>query len=210
MCEGCRWALVPMCKGGGLGNGACGPAARACPPGERRLEVFLRRPGESEFSPVGLVCLSPSGPVTVSDVGERLHDVVVVEVPELRPSYQPEGSTLVSLPTLFASGQPARLDARRFELVGFAVVLEGRATWVWSFGDGEELVTREPGGRYPDRSVAHVYRRPGSFPVAVTAVWEGWFTVDGLGPFAVGGPPVSQTGLLQVEVEEARAVLVSG
>lgn len=208
-CEGCRWALVPTCKKGGLGGGVCGPAARACPPGERRMEVFLRRPGEPAFSSVGLVCLVPGGPVTVADVADRLHDVVVERVPALRPSFQPAGTTLVGLPTLFASGQPERLDTRTFDLVGFRIVLDARATWAWRFGDGEELVTAQPGGGYPVRSVAHVYHRPGSYPVSVTSVWEGWFTVDGLGPFRVGGAQVSQAEVVPVQVREARAVLVA-
>ena len=208
-CVGCRWALVPMCKRGGLGNGSCGPAARSCPPGERRLEVFLRRPGDPAFTSIGLVCLAPGAPTTVSDLADRLRDLVVERVPALRPTFQPEGTTLVGLPTLFASGQPERLSTRRFDLVGFAVELDARATWAWQFGDGQELVTHAPGGRFPDRSVQHTYRRAGSYPVVVTAVWDGWFTVDGMGPFAVGGATVTQTALVPVAVREARAVLVS-
>lgn len=209
VCQGCRWALVPVCKEGGQGGGWCGPAAFACPPGERRLEVYLRRPGEPDFSSVGLVCVPMAGPVTVADMATRLSDVVVERVPDLRPSYQPSGGTLVHLPTLFTSGQPHRLDTRHFELVGFSIVLDARARWAWRFGDGDELVTDQPGGAYPDRSVAHVYQRPGRYPVAVTSVWDGWFTVDGMGPFQVGGPQVTQSQLLSVDVAEARAVLVA-
>lgn len=210
VCEGCRWALVPVCKQGGQGAGWCGAAAFACPAGQRRLEVFLRRPGEPAFTSVGLVCVAPAGPVTVADLATRLSDVVVERVPDLTPSYQPVGGTLVHLPTLFATGQQRRLDTRSFELVGFAVVLDARATWAWQFGDGQDLVTGQPGGGFPDRSVAHVYRQPGRYPVVVTSVWEGWFTVDGMGPFQVGGPQVTQTQTMAVEVNQARAVLVAG
>lgn len=207
-CPGCRWALAPVCKQGGQGPGWCGPAAFACPTGQRRLEVFLRRPGEPGFTSVGLVCVALSGPETVGSMAERLHDLVVERVPPLAPSYQPAGMTLVRLPTLFASGQPERLDTRSFDLVGFAIELDARATWAWRFGDGGTLVTTVPGGGYPNRSVAHEYQRPGRYAVAVTAVWEGWFTVDGLGPFPVGGDQVTQTDVLAVDVREARAVLV--
>ncbi len=209
VCEGCRWALVPMCKPSGVGQGSCGPAARTCPAPTRRMEVHLRRPGEPQFTLVGLVCLSPGAPTTVADLGERLRDVVVEEVPELAPSFQPSGSTVVSLPTLFTSGQPRRMDSRSFSLVGFDVVLDARAVWAWAFGDGQELVTTAPGGEYPDMSVSHAYPRPGRYPVAVTSAWEGWFTVDGLGPFRAGGATVTQTAQLVVDVREARAVLLA-
>jgi hypothetical protein len=209
-CDGCRWALVPMCKPNGLGKDSCGPAARTCPVPQRRMEVYLKQPGETAFSLVGLVCLAPGSPTTVPELAQRLQDVVVEEVPGLAPSFQPEGVTLVAVPTLFASGQPPRMDTRTFTLVGFDVVLDARARWAWTFGDGGKLVTTQPGGGYPDMSVSHVYRRPGQYPVSVTAAWEGWFTVDGIGPFPAGGPTVTQTGQLDVEVREARAVLVAG
>jgi hypothetical protein len=209
-CDGCRWALVPMCKPNGLGKDSCGPAARTCPVPQRRMEVYLKQPGQPAFSLVGLVCLSPGAPTTVAELAERLQDVVVEEVPGLAPSFQPRGVTLVALPTLFAAGQPRRMDTRMFSLVGFDVVLDARARWAWTFGDGGELVTTDPGGAFPEAAVSHTYLRPGRYPVSVTAAWEGWFTVDGIGPFLAGGPTVTQTGQLVVEVREARAVLLAG
>jgi hypothetical protein len=60
-------------------------------------------------------------------------------------------------------------------------------------------------------SISHPYRRAGTFPVGVTSTWEAWFTVDGMGPWPVGGDPVVQTsGPLPVSVVEARAELVVG
>jgi hypothetical protein len=174
------------------------------------MEVHLRRAGETQFTLVGLVCLRPGAPTTVADLGELLRDVVVEEVPELAPSSQPAGTTLVQVPTLFASGQPRRMDSREFVLVGFDVVLDARAVWAWTFADGGTLVTDAPGGDYPDLSVSHTYQRPGRFEVSVTSSWEGWFTVDGLGPFRAGGSAVTQTAQLPVEVREARAVLLAG
>ena len=209
VCDGCRWALVPMCKPSGAGQGSCGPAARTCPAPTRRMEVYLRRAAEPQFSLVGLVCLEPGAPTTVADLADRLQDVVVEQVPDLAPSSQPSGATLVSVPTLFASGQPRRMDSRSFSLVGFDVVLDARAVWSWVFGDGRDLVTSLPGGVYPDMSVAHTYAWPGRYPVSVTSAWEGWFTVDGMGPFRTGGPTVTQAAGLVVDVREARAVLLA-
>lgn len=211
-CEGCRWALLPMCRGEGAGGGvACGPAASSCPPGEFRRIVLLLRPGDADWREVGLVCLVDGVPTTVADVSERLADVVIEEVPPLEPSYQPRGGTVIGLPAVFAANQDPRLGQRAFELVGFSIVLQGRATWTWTFGDGSVMSTDEPGGQWPDVTVAHAYRDAGRHQVTATASWQAWFTADGLGPWPVGGGAVVQVAdPLQVRVAEARAELVVG
>ena len=206
-CANCRWALVPVCKQGQPGVG-CGPAATSCPAGSRRMVVLLMRPPDTTWSTVGSYCVSGS-PVTVDDVAHQLSDVVLQRVPPLTPSFQPAGGTLVNLPAIFSSGQPARLDTRRFDLVGFGIVLDARASWHWDFGDGAAADTDDPGGAWPDRGVSHTYTQPGRLTVRVVSQWQGWFTVDGMGPFAVAGAPVTQTsGALPLVVHEARAVLV--
>ncbi len=211
-CPECRWALLPMCRGNGQAGGVeCGGAAASCPPGEFRRIVLLLRPGDIDWREVGLVCLVGGAPTTIDDVASELSDVVVENVPPLQPTSQPKGGTLIGLPAVFASGQPARLGERRFQLVGFDIVLDGRATWTWDFGDGHAFTTDEPGGAWPEMAVNHPYAHAGSYPVSVSSTWEAWFTVDGMGPWPVGGDPVVQTvGPLAVSVVEARAELVIG
>jgi len=210
-CEGCRWALLPMCRDGTGGGVNCTPAATSCPPGEFRRIVLLLRPGASDWEEIGLVCLAPTDPLTVDDMGAELSEVVVEAVPPLSPSFQPRGGTLVQLPAIFASGQPATLGRREFSLVGFDIVLQGRANWTWAFGDGAEVTTEDPGGAWPNEAVAHTYEAAGDYPVVVTTEWRAWFTVDGLGPFPVAGPPVVQVGdPLTLVVSEARAELIAG
>jgi hypothetical protein len=204
---------MPMCRGDGQGGGGgvqCGPAATSCPPGQFRRIVLLLRPGESAWQEIGLVCIAAAGPTTVDDLADRLHDVVVEQVPPLLPSTQPRGGTLVYLPAIFASGQPSTLGERRFGLVGFDIVLQGRATWIWRFGDGAAVTTTEPGGQWPNDAVAHEYHDAGRYAVVVTSEWQAWFTVDGMGPFAVAGDLVTQTSApLDLSVRQARAELVS-
>lgn len=210
-CPECRWALLPMCRDGQGGGVACGGAATSCPPGEFRRIVMLLRPGDSEWREVGLVCLVGGAPTTVDDVAGRLSDVVVEDVPPLQPKMQPKGGTLIGLPAVFAAGQPATLGERRFTLVGFEIVLDGRASWTWDFGDGTVLTTEEPGGSWPDMTLIHTYSRAGLYPVSASSTWEAWFTVDGMGPWPVGGQPVVQSAdPLPVSVVEARAELVVG
>ncbi len=211
-CPECRWALLPMCRGEGqAGDVACGPAAASCPPGQFRRIVLLLRPDDTEWQEVGLVCLVGGAPTTVDDLATELADVVVEDVPALQPSAQPSGGTLIGLPAVFASGQPRSLGRRQFVLVGFSVVLEGRASWSWDFGDAALLATDDPGGSWPHLGVSHSYRRAGDYLVGVSTTWDAWFTVDGLGPWPVGGDPVVQVAdPLQLTVCEARAELVVG
>lgn len=130
-------------------------------------------------------------------------------VPLLRPSAEPPGGGLVNLPVVLASGQPSSIGRPRFVLAGRVVELAATTTWVWSFADGERLVTTRPGGRWPDMSVAHAFGRPGRYAVRVTSTWTAQFWVDGAGPFDVGGPPVTQVAVLPLLVRAAAAVLVT-
>ncbi|MEO8106903.1 MAG: PKD domain-containing protein [Actinomycetes bacterium] len=211
-CPECRWALLPMCRGDGqAGDVACGGAATSCPPGQFRRIVLLLRPGDTEWQEVGLVCLAGGAPTTVDDVSSELADLVVEDVPPLEPSMQPDGGTLIGLPAVFATGQPRTLGERAFTLIGFEIVLDGRATWAWDFGDGAALASDDPGGAWPDMSVSHAYGRAGVYPVSVSSTWDAWFTVDGMGPWPVGGAPVIQVASPpQVRVAAARAELVVG
>ena len=211
-CTECRWALLPMCRGDGQAGGvACGGAASSCPPGQFRRIVMLLRPGDSDWREVGLVCLVGGAPTTVDDMADQLSDVVVEQVPDLKPSYQPEGGTLIGLPAVFNAGQPRTLGERRFTLVGFDIELHGRATWTWAFGDGQSLTTDDPGGDWPTTTVTHAYAHAGAYAVGVSAEWQAWFTVDGLGPWPVTGDPVVQDGgPLPLRVVQARAELVTG
>lgn len=206
-CTDCEWLLVSICKGG-TGGGCHGIGS--CPFGEHRMLVFLRHAGEPDYTQIGSYCVGPGGPVTVGEMAQRLRDVVVEHVPAVHWAYQPAGGALVNLPALFSSGQPRRLDTRRFALVGFQVVLDARPSWLWTWGDGTQTATTEPGGGWPDRSVSHVYSTPGPVSVALTTDWTGWFTVDGMGPFPAGGSPVVQrSGPWVLPVREARAHLVT-
>jgi hypothetical protein len=206
-CSDCEWLLVSICKGA-AGGGCHLPGS--CPLGQHRMLVFLRHVGEPDYTQIGSYCVGPGGPVTVGEMAQRLRDVVVERVPAVHLGYQPAGGALVNLPALFSSGQPARLDTRRFDLVGFQVVLDARPSWVWTWGDGSQTVTTEPGGPWPDRSVSHVFSDSGLARVSLATSWDGWFTVDGMGPFPTGGSPVvQQSGPWSVPVRQARAHLVT-
>jgi hypothetical protein len=216
LCEGCEWQIVSVCVGGVLDNG-CGGALVGCPPREFRMRVMRRVPPAATWDYVGDVCIGGgSQPVAVADAARAVRDRFVDLLPRPDPSYQPAGGALANLPTVFASGQREGVERDDFQLFAMPVQVEAQPSWVWDFGDGDgdgpgggaALTTTKAGGRYPDLSVAHTYRRAGPRTVTVDTAWTGTFTVDGLGPFEVTGGPVNQRAELSVMVREAGGQLV--
>lgn len=201
-CPGCRWRLRPACDDG---SGGCGSVARGCPGGARHLRTWHSRDGGRTWTDLGLACYPPSGPVTVAAVGEALTAEVVREVPPSTISAMPARGAVPHLPVVFAANQPARLRLS-MEVLGRMIEVNPAARWHWSFGDGGTLVTDLPGGRFPDRSVAHAYRSAGRYDVVLETTWAATYVVDGLGPFPVA--PIRQRATAVVEVRPALGVLV--
>lgn len=210
-CVGCSWQTAPWCLDAEPGGDTmCLGALIGCPVGSERYALFLRRPGEPTYTRVGSFCRGPGQPLTPSELVPEVRDRFIEYLPPQAPSYQPVGGALVNLAAVFSAGQSGTIGRPTFDLAGFEIALTAEAAWRWDFADGPVEVFAVPGGPYPDTSVSHVYRTPGQRTVTVTTLWAGDFTVDGLGPFPVEGPPVTQTAALPVLVREARAELVDG
>ena len=211
-CDGCAWALTPSCWGNDeTDQNGCTAVVAACPAPALRYDILRRRPGETDFVYVGSTCIQPGSPLTVAELTPRVRDQFLDLLPPQDPSMQPAAGALVNVPALFAAGQPGSIGRDTFDLAGFAVVLTARARWTWDFGDGSRRTYDRPGGPYPNDDVSHTYLTTADREVVVTTTWDGEFTVDGLGPFPVAGPPVTQVSPpLDVVVRGARSELVSG
>ncbi len=207
-CEGCQWRVSELCDKSSLAGGRCLRLRLGCPVGEQRVRVWLLRPGQ-DWAVVGEACVGDTPPVTLVTVGARLREEAIKALPALRAAVQPADGVLVGIPAVFRTGQPATgIRGADLSVLGLDIRLDARVRWRWAYGDGATVWTSRPGGRWPDASVSHVYRSVGTVRAAVTAVWRGQFTVEGLGPFAVPGPPLTQGQSVLVDVREARAVLV--
>jgi hypothetical protein len=205
-CDGCIWTLTPACR---TGDATCAGAALSCPAGAIRVAIWRQRPGEAAAVEVGTFCFEPGVALQPDLLVPGVRERFVRLVPALRPSAQPPGGSLVNLPVDLTSGQPRTIGRPRFVLAGRLVELEADAGWEWDLGDGRRLVTRSPGGRWPDLSVAHAYEEPGRYVARVTTTWQGRFWVDGTGPYVVSGPAVTQQAVLVIAVRSAGAVLVA-
>ena len=81
---------------------------------------------------------------------------------------------------VYADGKPQELSTT---LLGTPVRI--RATPVnyhWDFGDGNTIDTKNPGGPWPDETVASKYRHEGWYRVTLTTKFSGEFSVNG-GPW---------------------------
>ena len=208
-CPGCAWRLSTPCLAPGLGNpfdgqSTCLSVVRGCRGGHLLRAWF--QPAGGRWRDLGLVCIPESGPVTVAEVERAVQDGFVRGVPPLEPKSQPTVGILAQIPVVFDSGQPGGVREWEVNLLGRTVSLTARPGWDWTFGDGADLQTSDPGGRYPHAGVAHAYRREGDYLVTCTTTWTGTFLVDGLGPFPVV-EPIRQRERVWVRVGEGRALL---
>ena len=213
-CSGCEWIISPACIANGAGDSSvCMGATDACSePDAIRYRVYFRPSATAQWQLVDSVCLGPGErPASVADVGELVRERVVNLLPSADPSFQPADGGIVNLPTIFAAGEPDQIEVGPFDVLGFSVTVTASAEWEWTFDDGVTRTFDVPGGVYPDDSVSYEYRSIGDRQVSVTTSWTAEFSVDGQGPFAVPGPPITKTaGPVTVPVREARSELVGG
>jgi hypothetical protein len=209
-CEGCAWAITPSCDGNDeeTQNGCTG-FVTLCPPPSLRYDILRRRPGEVGFAYVGSTCITPGAPLTVDAITPLVRDHFLDLLPPQEPSFQPAAGALVNVPAIFAAGQPSSIGRETFDLAGFAVEVTAGARWTWDFGDGARSTYERPGGPYPNLDVTHTYATSEDRVVVVTTTWDGTFLVDGLGPFVIGGQPVTQVSQpIALVVRGARSELV--
>lgn len=207
-CGDCQWRVSVLCTKADLAAGRCRSLSLGCPVGTVAVRVWLSRAG-GPWEVVGETCQGDQPPRTVSEVGTAVRDRAVALLPPLRAAVQPAAGALVGLPAVFRTGQPAAgLRGADLSVLGLDVRLGSRVTWQWDYGDGAGELTAQPGGAWPDLSVSHTYRRAGTWPATVLAVWRAQYTVEGLGPFVVPGPALAQSARVDVVVRAARARLV--
>jgi hypothetical protein len=209
-CGTCQWRLSTPCLLSPLGHAfdgqsPCMSVVRGCAAGDQLLRAWFRD-GVDPWREIGLVCIGPAGPRTVSDVGRAAAGRFEQDLPDLAPTAQPERGVVAQVPVVFGSGQGSGGTQYRYQVLGTDVVLTAAPRWRWDFGDGAGLHTDLPGGRFPLANVAHPYRRAGEYRVGVTTTWSATFTVAGLGPFPVD-EMITQNRWMTVRVGEGRAVL---
>lgn len=207
-CAGCSWVVVVGCPGP-VAGGRCGPE---CATDETLINSWHVNPavpvGE-QITSFSISCAGPGQrPLTEEEMGRIVADAVRQAAPKLGVSFQPPGGAITQLPTIFSTGQPKVLD-RTDNLAGFSVHFTAHPTWTWTWGDGKSTTTSDPGGVYPDMSVTHTYRHPGTVRVSVSVAWQAEFSVNGGQTVSPDGATVTQNATVPIKIREARAELVA-
>jgi hypothetical protein len=105
----------------------------------------------------------------------NLSDRLIKMVPTAGVAYQPEFEPLVNVPVYFWCDLPTLFQSR-VDIIGEVVDVALRPSFVWSFGDGSFYSTTENGAPYPNGSIHHIYKQPGTYEISLLTTWNGTYT----------------------------------
>lgn len=108
-----------------------------------------------------------------------LNDKLVELLPTTGIAYSPSFQPLIKVPVYFWCDVPEEIT-KKMEIVGEAVTVKLRPTFIWHYGDGVFFMTRKVGAPYPDGEIQHTYSNQGHYLIELITRWEGTFTVDGV------------------------------
>ena len=133
--------------------------------------------------------------------------VASIPLPGLTLNVQPDGETLVNVPTIFW------VDPEPFEtsisLLGHEIEVEATPeTFTWIHGDGTSQTTDQPGNPYPREDITHRYLQPADLAARVDTTYSVRFSIDGDGWTDLGEPLIATGPATTIDVHEAAPVLV--
>ena len=202
--DGHHYAISLACDVGGsatcLSGTKCGKDAQG-----QLFDVF--RDGEL----IGQTCLTDSDVASLGEVTPGLVRKAFERLtwPRSELTIQPpDGVTLVGFESNFFTTNTAP-TTQTVTLLGRQIQIEATPTsYVWHFGDESTEPTATPGAAYPNLLVTHRYQHPGQVQPSVDTVYGGRYRV-GTGPWQTIPGTLTVTGQAQqLEVREARGVLV--
>jgi hypothetical protein len=133
--------------------------------------------------------------------------VANIPLPGLTLNVQPDGETLVNVPTIFwAEPEPFETS---IELLGHEIEIEATPeSFTWFHGDGTAQSTDHPGKPYPREDITHRYWQPDALQARVDTTYSVRFSIDGDGWTDLGEPLVATGPTTVIDVHEAAPVLV--
>ncbi len=149
----------------------------------------------------------PSAPGTVFTPGLARQAVASIPLPGLALHIQPDGETLVNVPTIFwADPQPFETS---IDLLGHEISVEATPeSFTWVHGDGSMQTTDHPGKPYPRADITHRYWQPAERQARVDTTYSVRFSIDGDGWTDLGEVLVAAGPATVIDVHEAAPVLV--
>ena len=176
-------------------------------PGQRALEE-PRHP--CTYNGLILSCNVPEPSVPLGAVftpGLARQAVASIPLPGLTLNVQPDGETLVNVPTIFwVDPQPFETS---IDLLGHEIEIEATpASFTWFHGDGTTQTTDHPGRPYPREDITHRYFQPAELTARVDTTYSVRFSIDGDGWTDLGEALVAAGPTTVIDVHEAAPVLV--
>jgi hypothetical protein len=148
---------------------------------------------------------APQG--TVFTPGLARQAVATIPLPGLTLHVQPNGETLVNVPTIFwVDPQPFQTS---IDLLGHEIEVEATPeSFTWVHGDGTTQTTDQPGKPYPRGDITHRYWQPADLEARVDTTYSVRFSIDGDGWTDLGEALVAAGPATVIDVHEAAPVLV--
>lgn len=107
------------------------------------------------------------------------NDKLIKLLPTGNIAHQPTSNALVNVPVIYWCDLPG-IFSTKVAIIGEAVDVTMRPSFLWSFGDGSFFATTSPGAAYPNQVVSHTYNRAGTFVVTMVATWGGTWSNNGV------------------------------
>ncbi len=107
------------------------------------------------------------------------NDKLIRLLPTGNIAHQPSTNALVNVPVIYWCDLPA-IFTSKVAIVGEAVDVTMRPSFLWSFGDGTFYSTTTPGSPYPRQVISHTYSRAGTYVVTLVATWGGTWSNNGV------------------------------
>ena len=127
--------------------------------------------------------------------------------PVLTARTQPGAETLVNIDTIFFADAPTYSGS--VTLLGYAVDVRATPTrFRWLHGDGTSQTTSDPGGKHPNETVTHKYRKAvRDLSIRVDVTYTVQFRIDG-GTWQGLGETITASGNeQQLTIRQATALL---
>jgi hypothetical protein len=149
----------------------------------------------------------PGAQGTIFTPGLARQAVATIPLPGLALHVQPDGETLVNVPTIFwVDPQPFETS---IDLLGHEIEVEATPeSFTWVHGDGTMQTTDHPGKPYPRANITHRYWQPADLEARVDTTYSVRFSIDGDGWTDLGEPLIAAGPATVIDVHEAAPVLV--
>lgn len=108
-----------------------------------------------------------------------LNDKLIKLIPTGNISHQPVSNALVNVPVIYWCDLPS-IFSTKVAIIGEAVDVVMRPSFLWSFGDGSFYATTLPGSAYPQQVISHTYSEAGTYAVILVATWGGTWSNNGI------------------------------